>query len=70
MNKQVKKEKIFCWMLRNLTKECYLCCYKYRRRNLNVYTNIYSYERDFFLEGIPQSSLIIKNRANKARQVF
>ena len=28
-------------MIRTLTKGWYLCCYKYQRRNLNIYPNNY-----------------------------
>ena len=33
------------------TKERYLCCYKYRRRYLNEYLNIYSRESSFHFRG-------------------
>ena len=45
------KEKIFCWMPRTLTKGWYLCCYKYWRRNRNVYPNVLK-EAAFFIDGI------------------
>ena len=38
-------------MLRNLTKECYLCLHKDRHRNLNTYPNIYPRESIFLLKG-------------------
>ena len=51
-------------MIRTLTKRWHLCCYKHRRRNLNV-TQIYILVKvTFFLERIQQSSLIIK-KSNK-----
>ena len=56
-------------MLRNLTKGWYLRCYKYQRRNLNVYSNIYSRESSFLLSGIRQSGFIM-NQTNKRNIVF
>ena len=56
-------------MLRNLTKGWYLRCYKYQRRNLNVYSNIYSRGSSFLLSGIRQSGFIM-NQTNKRNIVF
>ena len=42
---------IFCCMLCTLTKGWYLCCYKYWRRNLNVYPNIHYSESSFLFRG-------------------
>ena len=55
-------------MLRTLTKEWYLGCYKYQRRNPNVYSNIYSRESNFLFKG---NSTIQFNRkkANKQSKV-
>ena len=58
------RKQIFWWMLSTLTKGWYLCCYKYRLRNLNVIQILILVKAAFFLEGIQRSSLIIK-KSNK-----
>ena len=45
-------------MLWNFTKRSYLCCYKYWRRNLIVYSIFIFVKAAFFLEGVQRSSLI------------
>ena len=55
-------------MLRILTEGWYLCCYKYRRKNLNICPNIYPTKVAFFLEGIQQSSLILKQTNKQTKQ--
>ena len=55
-------------MLRTLTKGWYLRCYKYWRRKLNVYPNIYSGESNFLCRG--NSPVQFSQQRNKARQVF
>ena len=60
-------------MLDTLIKGCYLCGYKYRRRNLNVYPNkkIILVKAAVILEGIRRSSLIIKkNNQTKQERYF
>ena len=55
---------IFCWMIHTLTKGWHLCCYKYRRRNLNVIHIFILVKVAFFLERIQRSSSIAK-KSNK-----
>ena len=58
-------------MVRILTKRWYLFCYKYRRRNLKLYPNIYSHESSFIFRGNSKIQFNHKkNQPNKARQVF
>ena len=59
---------IFCWVLWNFAKGWYLCCYKYWRRNLNVYSIFILVKAAFFLEGGQRSSLI-NRKPNKQSKI-
>ena len=57
-------------MIRPLTKGWNLRCYKDRRRDLNVYPNIYYLKAAFFTEGTQRSILVVKSQTNKAMKIL
>ena len=60
---------ILWWMLRTLTKGWYLPCYKYRRRDYNVYPNILV-KAAFFLENSTNQFNHENIETSKARKIF
>ena len=57
-------------MLSTVTEGWYLYCYKYKRRDLNLYPSIYFRESSFLFRENSKIQLNHQTRASKARQVF